>query len=33
MRMLVLGGCNLYNIAKVLEYSCVDIQGFCSLGI
>ena len=33
MRMLVLGGCNLYNIAKVFEYSCVNIQGFCSLGI
>ena len=31
--MLVLGGCNLYNIAKVFEYSCVNIQGFCSLGI
>ena len=23
---LVLGGFNLYNIAKVLKYSCVDIQ-------
>lgn len=31
--VLVLGGRNLYNIAKILEYSCVDIQGFCSLGI
>ena len=30
---LVLGGFNLYNIAKVLKYSCVDIQGFGSLGI
>ena len=26
--VLVLGGRNLYNIAKILEYSCVDIQGF-----
>lgn len=31
--VLVLGGPNLYNIAKIFEYSCVDIQGFCSLGI
>ena len=31
--VLVLGGPNLYNIAKILEYSCVDIQGFGSLGI
>ena len=31
--VLVLGGRNLYNIAKVFEYSCVDIQGFCSFGI
>ena len=31
--VLVLGGRNLYNIAKIGEYSWVDIHVFWSIGI